>query len=227
MKNHIVIIGGMGPQASAHLHTLIVRDVGKNKAPDEFPYILHASIPSPDFIASPEVADEAIEIIQDLCKSIPVKSASAIGIACNTAHQLLDRLPNLPRENFVSMIEAVASDIEQAGHKKVGLLASPFTIKSRLYHNALEKRGITVMQPDKSGIDALNGIIHDVIGNVSPESLRPQLTKVAHTLESKGVDCILLGCTELPLVGVSSKLPVIDSLSSLSRAMLVKHSAVN
>ena len=223
MKNHIVIIGGMGPQASAHLHSLIVNNVGKNKAPNEFPYILHASIPSPDFIATPEAADEAVDIIQDLCRSVPVKSAAAIGIACNTAHLLLDRLPDLPRQHFVSMIEAVADDIASAGYKTVGLLASPFTIQSRLYHNALEKRGVVVVQPNRTGINQLNSIIHDVIGNTPPKVLRDKLTNVAQTLEEQGVDCILLGCTELPLVGIRSKLPTIDSLSSLSKAMLAHH----
>jgi aspartate racemase len=223
MKNHMIIIGGMGPQASMHLHTLLINNVGKNKSPNEFPLILHASIPSPDFTASADVTEGAIDMIQDICTSIPVNIASVIGIACNTAHLLLDRLTTIPKEHFVSMIESVADDIELAGHKKVGLLASPFTIKSKLYKHVLEARGISVIEPDEVDIVILNSVIHDVIGNNHPITLRPKLTIIAAKLQSNGADCILLGCTELPLVGVETSLPKIDSLSSLARAMTKQH----
>jgi aspartate racemase len=223
MKNHMIIIGGMGPQASMHLHTLLINNVGKNKSPDEFPLILHASIPSPDFIASANVTNQAIDMIQDVCASIPISTASVIGIACNTAHLLVNRLTHIPKGQFVSMIESVVDDIESAKHKKVGLLASPFTIKSELYKRALEARGMSVIEPDEADIVILNSVIHDVIGNNDSITLRPKLTKIAAKLQSMGADCILLGCTELPLVGVETSLPKIDSLSSLARAMTKQH----
>jgi aspartate racemase len=223
MKNHMVIIGGMGPQASAHLHSLIIQGVGKGKAPNEFPMIMHASIPTPDFIASPEAADGAIEMIQDVTAHIPMKTASVVGLACNTAHLLLDRLTNIPKNTFVSMIDAVADDIKAAGYKKIGLLASPFTIQSKLYHDALESRGVVVIQPRPGDIQQLSDVIHGVIANVPPASLRNKLSRIADRLAAQGVDAILLGCTELPLVGINSQLPVIDSLSSLSNAMLSRH----
>lgn len=216
----------MGPQASSHLHSLIVSGVGKGKAPDEFPMIIHASIPTPDFIETPEAAVGATEMIQDVTSNLPMTTASVIGLACNTAHLLLDDLTNIPKNTFVSMIEAVADDIESAGYKKVGLLASPFTIKSKLYHHALEARGVSVVQPNDHDITELSDIIHGVISNIAPKSMRKRLTDISNRLESGEIDCILLGCTELPLVGIDSKLPTIDSLSSLSKAMLKRHESV-
>lgn len=223
MKDHIVIIGGMGPQASARLHQLIVKGDGAYLPPDEFPMILHASLPVPDFIASDVAEDEAIAMIQGACSRLPLKSAAAIGIACNTAHLLIDRLTNIPKENFVSMIEATARAVAKNGHKKVGLLASPYTIKSKLYHSALLSKGIDVVEPISSDVKQLNTIIHDVVGNVEPSTMRTMLTAIANRLEKQGVDCLLLGCTELPLVGVDSTLPVINSLSCLSKTLLDKH----
>jgi aspartate racemase len=224
MKNHIVILGGMGPQVSIRLHNLLIEtENGLTRRPDEFPTILHLSMAIPDFIESREATKDAVNIIQSACSSVPLESASAIGIACNTAHLLLGNLTNIPRHNFVSMIEVVTDDISSRDLTKVGLLASPVIIKSRLYHDALSRRGIAVIQPAKSDIAVLNTVIHDVIGGVSPGLLRAKLTKIAAKLQSNGVDCILLGCTELPLVGVDTNLPVIDSLSCLAQEMLKKH----
>jgi len=224
MKNHIVILGGMGPQASLRLHEMLINNnVDKDKQPDEFPTILHLSLAIPDFIESQEATDEAVSIINDASTSVPLDLACAVGVACNTAHLLLDRLVELPKHNFVSMIDAVTQEISSRGLTRVGLLASPVTIKSRLYHDALSIRGIEVIQPSKSDISILNTVIRDVISGVSPGLLRAKLTKIADKLQSSGADCILLGCTELPLVGIDINLPVIDSLSCLAQEMLKKH----
>jgi aspartate racemase len=220
MNNHIVIIGGMGPQASVFLHRLVVKKHGAQCAPDTFPAILHISLPVPDFISSTDATSEAVRIIQDACHALPLDSAGAIGIACNTAHLLIDQLNTLPKRQFVSMIDAVVDDIIKAGHRKVGLLASPSTIKSRLYHDALEKNDIEVIEPSAKDTDTLAAIIRDVIGNAEPTSLKPQLTAIAQRLQKQGADCILLGCTELPLVGITSSLPTINSLSSLADRLL-------
>lgn len=52
MKNRIVILGGMGPQASLELHGRILRHASKLGAQDgsDYPEILHLSVPVSDFI---------------------------------------------------------------------------------------------------------------------------------------------------------------------------------
>ena len=226
MKNHMIIIGGMGPQASLLLHAYLISNKYTDyRHPDEFPLIVHVSIPVPDFISSPKSVATAIEMIENVGQSINTLDAVAIGLACNTAHLLLDQLPSLNTESFVSMIDAVTEEIHASGFKRVGLLASPYTIESRLYHQALSVHNIEVIQPAKRDIDRLGEIIRRVVAGETPSSLRAGLSEIAQKLEKHGVDCILLGCTELPVVGIDSELPIVDSLASLSKAMLAKRSA--
>lgn len=221
MKNHIVILGGMGPQASVALHSLLIHDNDiRFIQPDEYPFIIHASIPVTDFISEPTFAPAAAQMIEETCQAVQTHQAAVIGMACNTAHLLLEDIPSLGTPAFVSMIDAVVDDIAQKNIKKVGLLASPFTISERLYHDALDKRGVSVIQPTDAQIDQLGSIIRAVIAGDAPQAFRHELTAIAQSLQARGAECILLGCTELPLVGVDSDLIVIDSLSSLSKAML-------
>lgn len=227
MKNHIVILGGMGPQASAKLHDLIIEKVGIGKLPDEFPMILHVSMPIPDFIASEEATNDAIRIIQDTTSNLPLDDAAAIGIACNTAHLLRDKLTHIPNHNFVSMIDAVVDTVQSKNMKRVGLLASPSTIRNKLYAKAFANKGIEVITPDVKGINVLNDMIHGVISNRPTATFRESLTGLAEQLIEKDVDVILLGCTELPLVGVDVNVPVVDSLSCLADALLNKHNQAN
>ena len=62
----------MGPQASLELHRRILRRVSANGVRDgtDFPYIVHLSLPVPDFIANESRRSEALEIIINELKNI-------------------------------------------------------------------------------------------------------------------------------------------------------------
>ncbi len=225
MDNPIIILGGMGPQASLRLHELLLKKSEQFHGPasDEFPAILHASIPVPDFIASPANYEEAVTLVQHTCSILPLANAGVVGMACNTAHLMVNRLP-LDGVNFVSMIDAVVAQAEEL-HKptSIGLLASPHTIQTGLYANAFKKRGIEVVLPDKRQMNQLHRIITGVIEGQSPQRFRAKLSAIGADLNARGATGLLLGCTELPLIGIDSELPVIDSLDALANAMLEKY----
>ncbi len=224
MDNSLVILGGMGPQASVKLHQLLLEGsvAHHSGSPDEYPAIRHLSIPVPDFISSPKEYVKALGLIKDVCESPLLDRASAVGIACNTAHLMVPDLPlsDLP---FVSMIDAVTTKLQEVGAFRVGLLASPQTVKTGLYGSALKHKGLRTVVPSKNELQELDDIIHDVISGTNPALLRPKLSRLALNLEKRGADAILLGCTELPLIGVDSKLVVVDSLQALADRMLEKH----
>ena len=51
MKQRIIIIGGMGPQASLELHRPMIQQALADGAKDgtDFPHIVHLSLPVPDW----------------------------------------------------------------------------------------------------------------------------------------------------------------------------------
>lgn len=226
MKKSILILGGMGPQASLRLHELLIEKSIKNgaKEPDEFPMIIHVSIPVPEFIGSDTKFQIALKMVEETCSNLPLDAMASIGIACNTAHLMVPEL-KLPSERFVSMIEMTAKEISQSGRKNVGLLASPHTIKTKLYGDELAKHKVKVIRPNPEDLERLNSIILATISGGDRSRLKKRLSKIAENLQRQGADCILLGCTELPLLGVDTKLPVFDSLDILASKLLAKHEA--
>ena len=72
MKHRMIIIGGMGPQASLELHRRMIRQALANGAKDgaDFPHIVHLSLPVPDFIANESRRSEALEIIINELKTL-------------------------------------------------------------------------------------------------------------------------------------------------------------
>lgn len=224
MDNPIIILGGMGPQASHRLHQLLLeKSLSFHRGqPDEFPAILHASMPVPDIIASSDKYESAVGLVTATCEQLPLNQAGAIGMACNTAHLMVDRLP-LADTAFISMIDAVVARVDSNGRKRVGLLASPRTIRMNLYSSAFASKGIESVIPDEQEQRELHDIIAAVIAGGDVAGLRDRLNTVVDSLQARGADCVLLGCTELPLVGIDTSLPVIDSLDVLADAMLEKY----
>lgn len=65
MSKRIVIIGGMGPQASVELHRRLIAHATMNGAADnhDYPEVVHISLPVRDFIDDESARPAALERI--------------------------------------------------------------------------------------------------------------------------------------------------------------------
>lgn len=219
----IGILGGMGPDASIYFYKILIekarRDFSVVKNEDYPDIILH-SIPVPDFIIDQNRVDEALTLLKESTKHI-APFCSVLSIACNTAHLLLDELQSITDTPFISMIDEVVKSVYQAGYKRVGLLATPTTFRSRLYQNAFDRlNGAKVFVPIPSEIEELGSIVMATVGgDFSKTSVR--VKAIADNLVTQGVEVIILGCTELPLVFPKNyRIPIISSLYTLATPCL-------
>ena len=208
MKQRMIIIGGMGPQASLELHRRIIRQaLAKGaKAGTDFPHIVHLLLPVPDFIANESRHSEALEIVINELKNISTSMDDVIIIACNTAHLLQPDIEQQLSVRITSMVDA-AIDYVSRHHKTIRLLASPTTIRTGLYDKPLKTVGVTVLTPDDNERQALETIIRAVIaGRIVPQSALEKVERIAK-FDRVEIDNyvenhlnnppILLGCTEL------------------------------
>jgi aspartate/glutamate racemase len=116
-------------------------------------------------------------------------------------------------------VAAAAADLRPAV-RRVGLLATTATVRTRLYHAALAARGISVLVPDPRGEMDVMRVIHAVkAGDLRP-TIRAHARKAASALARRGAEAIVLGCTELPLVLDSAgvRVPLLDGTEILARA---------
>lgn len=227
MKQAIGIIGGMGPQASSYLYNLLIKKAVESfgaKHGDEFPEIIIHSIPVPDFISNKGNQKTALDMLKRRVQMLNHLELSCLSIACNTAHLLLPDLQTISKTPFLSMIDEVVRVVSKKKIQRVGLLGTPSTIKSGLYHRLFEEHGIAVVQPEENQISVLERIIRNVIAGKILQSDAKKLVLIAYYLQEKGAEGIVLGCTELPLIfPKKNQLPVFSSLEVLALALLRKY----
>lgn len=223
-RSAIGIIGGMGPEASAYLYRLLIdksiSDFGAQHN-DDFPEVLIYSIPVPDFISNDEKKSEAFLMLQDRVVLLNQTNISRLAIACNTAHVLLPELQRVSNVPFISMIDEVITAVREDGLKKVGILATPSTLRSKLYQKALEKQGIVSIQLKAKEFPILERSIRNIIrGKISNKDSQ-NLIRLANKLKKQGAEGIILGCTELPLVFPRKySLPVYNCVEILAQSLL-------
>ena len=232
MKQRMIIIGGMGPQASLELHRRIIRRVSANGARDgtDFPYIVHLSLPVPDFIANESRRSEALEIIINELENIDASMDDVIIIACNTAHLLQPDIERRLNVRITSLVD-VAIDYVSRHHKTIRLLASPTTIRTGLYDKPLKAAGITVLTPNKDEEQALEMIIRAVIsGQTISQSALDKIPIITQSEQANAANYInnhsstppvLLGCTELSCA-FAEKPNTIDPMNILLRYLTTK-----
>src|SRR5262249_5013105 len=110
------------------------------------------------------------------------------------------------------------------GWKKAGLLGTRFTMNGPVYHEMFARYQMEVLPPAPED----QKLVHDVIFNelvrgVFPERSRLAYNEVIDRLKQQGCDCVILGCTEIPLLVRMDDcpLPALDSTRLLARAAVM------
>lgn len=227
----LVIIGGMGPQASVRFHQLLLTasEPYHSGAGDEYPAIVHFSLPVRDFISDTSHQSAAVQQLKELTPYLNRLEPTCITLACNTAHLLVPSIGYLLQPRFLSLIDSVSDVVAESGFNWIGLLASPVTIQSQLYARALERRGIGCITPATTELPALEQIIRRVIAMQHTAADQAALRRIAEQLTKQGAEALILGCTELPLAceGLQLDVPVFDCLDIYAKAAVARYYLYN
>jgi aspartate racemase len=159
-----------------------------------------------------------------------VANAGADFYVCpdNTAHIVLEQIAaELPLPGL-HIAGVVCREIAARGFRRVGLLGTDWTMTGPVYAKALATRGLEHSIPDASMRERLHAAIFDELcQGVFKQETTALFLQAIDTLRSKGAECVILGCTEIPLIVTSenSSLPVLDSTRLLAKYAV--HEALN
>lgn len=205
------ILGGMGPAAGAHFLDLFVQACaerlqrhGLPLSDQAFPEHWLAQLPLAD--RSTALREGGFEALADqLCAAtgrLVQAGVRHLAIACNTAHAwhaaIQARFPSL---EVLHIAEEAGRALRAGGASRVGLMATRGTVASGVYEAALGRQGLALLYPDQAEQDALMRGIYEGVkaGRLQPAS--EQFQQVACRMaERQGLDALVLGCTEIPLV---------------------------
>ena len=216
--NAIGILGGMGPQATAHLYLRIIEIFQKEFGAvydSDFPKIIILSLPIPDVVENPNENIKVKEMLVDGVKKLENAGANFIAIPCNTVTCYISEMQKAVQIPIINIIRETADEVFKSGAKIVGLLATEMTIKSSIYSCALQ--GIKILTLNKKEQKETTGIILNILAVRQSNDDKQKLQGFIRKLKSQGAQRIILGCTELPLV-IQENSDVFDTLEILAKS---------
>lgn len=221
------VLGGMGPESTAELLVRITRCTPAATEQDHLRVIIDSNPKIPnrtDALLSGETGP-VIEALAQTALNLERAGAEILGIPCNTAHAFLADVRAAVSVPVIDMIgETALRAVEIFGEKvTVGLLATDGTLRTRLYHEALEEVGLVPLAPSGPGVqyavmDALDSVkLHGVT-----EDAYNALAVAVRNLAFDGATALIAGCTEVSLVlrRHNPDLPWLDPLQILAEALV-------
>jgi aspartate racemase len=119
-------------------------------------------------------------------------------IPCNSAHVGLAELREAARRPVLSMIDVVLNDVVRRGCRRVGVLGARGAPPP--YVDGLRGRGIACEQVDAALQQRLDSGIQAVMEGREGKDGREAARGAVGVLRARGVDAVVLGCTEIPLL---------------------------
>jgi len=211
MYKKIGILGGLTPESTVTYYQHIVRSYRKMFGDHAYPEIIIYSVSFQKFEdwMEEEDWDSIKEALLSCLGGLSDAGADFAVIATNTMHIVFDELKERSPVPIISIIETTAEAIKKEGMDVVGLLGTCFTMEEPFYREGLERHGIEVVVPGKADRDYINKVIFEELsrGILHPES-RDRFLDIIEDLIQRGVQGIVLGCTEIPLLVAPEHTPV-------------------
>jgi aspartate racemase len=143
----------------------------------------------------------------------------------NTIHQAFDMVSNRSPVPWLHIAEEVAKVAKQRQFRKLAVMGTKYLMEGPVYPNKLDAVGVGHEIPTPDQRCRINEIIFDeLVYGKFERPARQYFGEIIQSMQEKGCDAVVLGCTEIPLLisQGDSVLPILDSTRILARAALVK-----
>lgn len=195
------VIGGLGPMATAYFLQLVVEMTDAKTDQEHIEVLIHSRPQIPDrtnYILG-KSKDNPMPQLLEVGKGLERQGVQVIAIPCITAHYFQKQLEEQFDCIIINAIEETAIYLQEENISKVGIMATEGAIKSGLFQDVFKKYNIDCIVPDEKNQSRVMHIIYDNVKAGLPIE-KELVTKVSEELFSKGVQAILLGCTELSMI---------------------------
>ena len=202
--NTVGIIGGIGPESTVEYYRLIVSAYLDREKNGNYPRIIINSINMKkmlDLIGEnrlDEVTDYLVGEIQKLASA----GADFALLASNTPHIVFDQINRSSTLPLISIVEATCAEAVRQGMQRVGLFGTKFTMQGGFYDQIFSNHGITVISPDNEDQDYIHAkYMGELVKGIFHDETKKKLLNIAGKLrENEGIQGLILGGTELPLI---------------------------
>ena len=195
----IGIIGGLGPLATVKFMEMLEKRLKNYNKEYEITIINDPTTPDRTSYILDNNKDNPINSILNMVKKLENFNSDILVMPCNTASYFYKEITDNTNLLFINIVKETVDYLNKINIKKVGLLATDGTIKSKIYEDLLNNYNIELIIPNKYDKNIISSIIYDGIKSGKNIDLK-KFYDVLNDLKNLGCEKIILGCTELSVL---------------------------
>ena len=198
------LVGGIAPGSTVDYYRRIIERYQRNIDDGSYPSIVINSIDLTRMLRliDAPVHDELVEFLSQEIERLSLAGVDFALLASNTPHLVFGQIAARSRIPLISIVESTAKVAELRGLSNLGLLGTRFTMEGGFYESVFGRHGLRVAIPGQRDREWVHDVyVNELIkGKNSAETRRRMFEVVANLNTSLGVDGVILGGTELPLL---------------------------
>lgn len=202
----IGLLGGLGPEATVDYYKEIIKNVNErnNDGSLSYPEIVIYSVNMDRFISLLE--NEKYEVASNYLATCINKMANAevdfAAMSANTPHLLFHEIQRKVSIPLISIVDSCAQKARDLGLKRSGLIGTKFTMEGDFYPDAFQTFGLEVIIPQPDEREIINEKLFKELelGIFKEETKQLMLDIVQKMIDRDGIDSMILGCTEFPIM---------------------------
>jgi len=226
--NNIGIIGGIGPTSTVVYYNRLIDGYREIKKDENYPQLFINSINMTEMLnyVSKNDYEKLINLLANEIQKLKIVGVDYVAIASNTPHCVINELIGKTSVPIINIVEETCQYVKNKNLKKVLLTGTMFTMQRDFYRKSFEKYDIECIVPN----DDEKKIIHNIIFPNLENGIVIEKDKILFKdlckkiILKNGIDGIILGCTELPLL-VNEKdfdICVLDTMEIHIKSILKK-----
>ena len=221
----IGVIGGLGPSATMDFCNRVIRCTPVEREQDHLHLIVDNNPKTPNRNQALEGTGPSAERwLVESARRLDGAGADFLVMPCNTAHAYADAIIESTTVPFVSIIDETVEWIQKWSNKqsassaKIGLLAADGCLRAGLYQDKVESLGLGLIRLSPSIQEDFMQLVYEIKKQGVHGGLCDRMKTMAENLIAQGVQCIIAGCTEVPLTLAPEhvSVPLIDSTEILA-----------
>lgn len=205
----IGIIGGLGPESTVDYYKEIIAAFNARYDEMAYPEIIIYSVNIDEFMKFVETKNWSglSEWLLEKISSIHRAGAQFAVIASNTPHIVFDEIKSKSPIPLLSIVEETCNKAQEMDLKNVGLMGTKLTMEADFYKKPFISKGMSVVVPsEKEQRFIHHKLFSEIELGIFKDSTREELLAIAKRMvDEEGIDALILGCTELPLILTQSK----------------------
>lgn len=200
----IGLVGGISWTSTIDYYRILNKRVNQKLGGLTFCECIIYSLNFNDFVSN-NVAGNwhlTLELMKNAANALEKSGAEAILLCANTAHAIADELQDMINLPIINIIDETGKTIKAKGYSKAALIGTQFTMEMDFYRDGLAKFGIEMMVPQAQGTrDFIQKTVKEELGcGILNPQTKAKYIEILNQLIKDGAQCIILGCTEIPLL---------------------------